>query len=90
MSQSEVSSYPLSGVTLEGSGSMTVQQFLETPDLIQNTITIGGGPPTTTSTPPSQQCSQINTIISKWADIINLLIYLPKSYLITLFICIYY
>ncbi|KAK8391153.1 hypothetical protein O3P69_017070 [Scylla paramamosain] len=55
----------LPGVTLEGSGSLTVQQFLETPDLIQNTITIGGGPPTTTSTPPSQQCSQINTIISE-------------------------
>ncbi|MPC28687.1 Zinc finger protein 341 [Portunus trituberculatus] len=55
----------LPGVTLEGSSSMTVQQFLETPDLIQNTITIGGGPPTTTSTPPSQQCSQINTIISE-------------------------
>ncbi|XP_050734218.1 zinc finger protein 341-like isoform X2 [Eriocheir sinensis] len=68
MSQSEVSAArPLPSVTLEGSSSLTVQQFLESPDLIQNTITIGGAPPpTSTATPSSHQCSQItNTIISE-------------------------
>ncbi|KAG0729204.1 Zinc finger protein 341 [Chionoecetes opilio] len=61
MSHSIFDSLP--GVTLEGSNSLTVQQFLDSPDLIQNTITIGGGP--TDTSPSSQQCSHINTIISE-------------------------
>lgn len=59
----------IAGVTLEGSGGLTVQQLLETPGLIQSTVTISGGPPTVTST--SHQGTQLspaitNTSISKW------------------------
>ncbi|XP_042868948.1 zinc finger protein 341-like isoform X3 [Penaeus japonicus] len=61
----------LTGVTLEGSGGLTVQQLLETPGLIQSTVTISGGPPTVTST--SHQGTQLspaitNTSISKWGE----------------------
>nr|XP_027232662.1 zinc finger protein 341-like isoform X2 [Penaeus vannamei] len=52
----------LTGVTLEGSGGLTVQQLLETPGLIQSTVTISGGPPTVTST--SHQGTQLSPSIT--------------------------
>ncbi|XP_071552954.1 LOW QUALITY PROTEIN: zinc finger protein 341-like [Panulirus ornatus] len=52
----------LTGVTLEGSAGLTVQQLLEAPDLIQSTVTIAGGPPTATST--SHQCAQLSSSIT--------------------------
>ncbi|XP_064079261.1 zinc finger protein 341-like isoform X2 [Macrobrachium nipponense] len=49
-------------VTLESNGGLMVQQLLDSPGLIQNTVTISGTPSTATSNRPT--CGQLTSSIS--------------------------
>ncbi|KAK7071985.1 hypothetical protein SK128_019708, partial [Halocaridina rubra] len=57
------------GVALEGSGSLTVQQILDSPGFIQGTVTISGAPPTITSN--THPCGQLTSAISNTCTTIS-------------------
>ncbi|XP_068248667.1 zinc finger protein 341-like isoform X2 [Palaemon carinicauda] len=58
----------LTGVTLESSDGLIVQQLLDSPGLIQSTVTISGAPSTPTS---SRSCGQLTSSISNTCTTIS-------------------